>query len=183
LLDRINPTIEEITAAVEREARNRPEALRLMTHPGVGPITALAYVLIQLRRRFALVTSSNAFPHNFRIADGSGAVPLNPPKMSMSPLSEISAPTSAAEDLAEHHIEVIECSGAVTCKARAMHDGERFGLQVGELFQVLRGEWCVGNIIRKDARLKLLHRLMRAPHDIGRGERFDVAHVMEQVRT
>ena len=24
----------------------RPEALRLMTHPGVGPITALAYVLI-----------------------------------------------------------------------------------------------------------------------------------------
>src|ERR1700728_3607537 len=107
LLDRLNPTIEELTAAVEREARNRPEALRLMTHPGVGPITALAYVLIQLRRRFALVTSSNAFPHNFRIADGSGAVPLNPPKMSMSPLSEISAPTSAAEDLAEHHIEVI----------------------------------------------------------------------------
>jgi len=46
LLDRMNPTIEELTAAVEREARKRPEALRLMTHPGVGPITALAYVLI-----------------------------------------------------------------------------------------------------------------------------------------
>ena len=46
LLDRINPTIEELTAAVEREARNRPEAMRLMTHPGVGPLTALAYVLI-----------------------------------------------------------------------------------------------------------------------------------------
>ena len=28
-------TIEELTAAVEREARKRPEALRLMTHPGV----------------------------------------------------------------------------------------------------------------------------------------------------
>ena len=28
------------------EANKRPEALRLMTHPGVGPITALAYVLI-----------------------------------------------------------------------------------------------------------------------------------------
>jgi transposase len=46
LLDRMNPTIEELTAAIEREARKRPEALRLMTHPGVGPRTALAYVLI-----------------------------------------------------------------------------------------------------------------------------------------
>jgi transposase len=31
---------------VEREVRKRPEALRLMTHPGVGPLTALAFVLI-----------------------------------------------------------------------------------------------------------------------------------------
>src|SRR6202790_1263106 len=46
LLDRMNPTIEELTAAVEREAKRRPEVLRLMTHPGVGPITALAFVLI-----------------------------------------------------------------------------------------------------------------------------------------
>jgi len=42
----MNPTIAELTAAVEREARKRPEAVRLMTHPGVGPLTALAYVLI-----------------------------------------------------------------------------------------------------------------------------------------
>jgi transposase len=46
LLDRMNPTIEELTAAVEQEAQKRPEVLRLMTHPGVGPLTALAYVLI-----------------------------------------------------------------------------------------------------------------------------------------
>jgi Transposase IS116/IS110/IS902 family len=46
LLDRLNPTIVELTAAVEREAKKRPEVLRLMTHPGVGPLTALAYVLI-----------------------------------------------------------------------------------------------------------------------------------------
>ena len=46
LLDRMNPTFEELTAAVEREARKRPEVLRLMTHPGVGPLTALAFVLI-----------------------------------------------------------------------------------------------------------------------------------------
>ena len=46
LLDRLTPSIEELTAAAEREARKRPEVLRLMTHPGVGPLTALAYVLI-----------------------------------------------------------------------------------------------------------------------------------------
>jgi transposase len=46
LLDRMNPTIQELTAAVEQEASKRPEVLRLMTHPGVGPLTALAYVLI-----------------------------------------------------------------------------------------------------------------------------------------
>jgi len=46
LLDRLAPSIEELTAAVEREARKRPEVLRLMTHPGVGALTALAYVLI-----------------------------------------------------------------------------------------------------------------------------------------
>src|SRR5260370_23811375 len=63
-----------------------------------------------------------------------------------------------------------------------MHDGERSGLQVGELFQVLRGQWSVRDIFRKDARLIFLHRLMRAGHDIGSGERLDVAILMEQIR-
>jgi transposase len=46
LLDRMNPTIEELTRAIEQEAKKRPAVLRLMTHPGVGPLTALAFVLI-----------------------------------------------------------------------------------------------------------------------------------------
>jgi transposase len=46
LLDRMNPTIEELSAAVEQKAKRWPEVLRLMTHPGVGPLTALAFVLI-----------------------------------------------------------------------------------------------------------------------------------------
>jgi hypothetical protein len=46
LLDRMNPTIEELTAAAEQEARKRPEVLRLMTHPGVGPLTAVAYLRV-----------------------------------------------------------------------------------------------------------------------------------------
>src|SRR5260370_15049112 len=46
LLDRMNPTIEELTRTIEQEAKKWPEVLRLMIHPGVGPLTALAFVLI-----------------------------------------------------------------------------------------------------------------------------------------
>src|SRR6266851_2385467 len=60
LLDRMNSTIEELTAVVEREARKRPEVLRLMTHPGVGPLTALAHVLIIGTPTRLLVASRSA---------------------------------------------------------------------------------------------------------------------------
>ena len=46
VLDRVNPTIAELTQAIEQEAEKSPEAQRLMTHPGVGSLTALAFVLI-----------------------------------------------------------------------------------------------------------------------------------------
>jgi transposase len=46
LMDRLNPSIEQLSAAIELEAEKRPEVRRLMTHPGVGPLTALAFVLI-----------------------------------------------------------------------------------------------------------------------------------------
>ena len=46
LLDRLDPTIEDLTVAIEQEAKKRPEVLRLMTHPGVGPLTAMAFVLV-----------------------------------------------------------------------------------------------------------------------------------------
>jgi transposase len=46
VLDRINPTIAELTQAIEEEAGKCPQARRLMTHPGVGALTAVAFVLI-----------------------------------------------------------------------------------------------------------------------------------------
>jgi transposase len=46
MLDRMNPTIGELTQAIEQEAEKCPQAQRLMTHPGVGALTALAFVLI-----------------------------------------------------------------------------------------------------------------------------------------
>lgn len=46
LLDRFDPTIDELTEAIQQEAERVPEVQRLLTHPGVGPITALAFVLV-----------------------------------------------------------------------------------------------------------------------------------------
>jgi transposase len=45
LLDRLNPAIDELDRAVMQEARRREDVLRLMTHPGIGPVNALAFVL------------------------------------------------------------------------------------------------------------------------------------------
>src|SRR6202051_1403888 len=46
LLDRLTPTIAELTAAIEQEVEKCPGAQRLQTHPGVGALTALAFALI-----------------------------------------------------------------------------------------------------------------------------------------
>lgn len=44
-LDALEAEIRELDRRVEQEARQRPEAVRLMTHPGVGAVTGLAMVL------------------------------------------------------------------------------------------------------------------------------------------
>ena len=46
LLDRLDPNIDELSQAIQQEAEKVPEVKLLMTHPGVGPITALAFVLV-----------------------------------------------------------------------------------------------------------------------------------------
>ena len=45
MLDQLDPAIEELDQAVQREAESHADAARLMTYPGVGPVTALAFVL------------------------------------------------------------------------------------------------------------------------------------------
>src|SRR5579862_1511758 len=46
LLDQLTPKILELTRALEAEVEKRPVTRRLMTHPGVGPLTALAFELV-----------------------------------------------------------------------------------------------------------------------------------------
>jgi transposase len=68
LLDRLNPTIAELSQAVEREVEKCPEAQRLATHPGVGPLTAMAFVLI--------IGKAERFQCGKQVASYLGLVPL-----------------------------------------------------------------------------------------------------------
>jgi len=68
LLDRLNPTIAELSQAIEQEAEKRPAAQRLMTHPGVGALTALAFVLI--------IGDAQRFQCGKQVASYLGLVPL-----------------------------------------------------------------------------------------------------------
>jgi transposase len=46
LLDQLTPKIQELTRALEEEVEKRPVTRQLTTHPGVGPLTALAFELV-----------------------------------------------------------------------------------------------------------------------------------------
>src|SRR6478736_2178353 len=68
LLDRLNPTIAELSQAIEHEAEKFSEARWLMSHPGVGPLTALAFVLI--------IGEADRFQCGKQVASYLGLVPL-----------------------------------------------------------------------------------------------------------
>jgi len=68
LLDRLNPTIAELSQSVEQEVEKCPEAQRLATHPGVGPLTAMAFVLI--------IGKAERFQCGKQVASYLGLVPM-----------------------------------------------------------------------------------------------------------
>ena len=68
LLDRLNPTMAELTQAIEQEAEKCPPAQRLRTHPGVGALTALGFVLI--------IGEAERFSCGKQVASYLGLVPL-----------------------------------------------------------------------------------------------------------
>ena len=67
LLDQLDPKIAELTAALEREAQQRPEMVRLMSHPGAGPVTGLAYVLV--------IGTPDRFPCGKKLGSYTGLIP------------------------------------------------------------------------------------------------------------
>ena len=45
MLDELDRCLQQLDGAVQQQAEQNAEAVRLMTHPGVGPVTSLAFVL------------------------------------------------------------------------------------------------------------------------------------------
>ena len=68
LVDSLTPTIAELSHAIEQEVEKCPAAQRLRTHPGVGSLTALAFVLI--------IGEVNRFRCGKQVASYMGLVPL-----------------------------------------------------------------------------------------------------------
>lgn len=67
LLDQLGESILALDGAVAEEAWARPAVRRLMTHPGVGPVTALAFVLT--------VGPVERFPRGKQVASYFGLIP------------------------------------------------------------------------------------------------------------
>ena len=67
LLDQLTPKIQELTRTIEDEVEKRPVTRRLMTHPGVGPLTALAFELV--------IGTPERFPCGKQVASYVGLVP------------------------------------------------------------------------------------------------------------
>jgi len=67
LLDGMQPGILELDRDVAEQAAARPEVRRLMTHPGVGPVTALAFVLT--------MGPASRFPRGKQVGSYLGLIP------------------------------------------------------------------------------------------------------------
>ncbi len=67
MLDRLEAQVAELDQAVRAEAERRPEVRLLMTHPGVGPVVGLAYVLT--------IGPASRFPRGKQVASYLGLIP------------------------------------------------------------------------------------------------------------
>ncbi len=68
LLGQLNQRIEPLDRAMQQEAKRRPEVQLLMTHPGVGPVVAMAFVLT--------LCDPHRFQSSKQVAAYLGLVPL-----------------------------------------------------------------------------------------------------------
>jgi len=66
-LDEMDGQIAELDKMVRQEAEARAEVVRLMSHPGVGPVTALAFVLT--------IGDAGRFRHACQVASYLGLIP------------------------------------------------------------------------------------------------------------
>jgi transposase len=82
LLGELNKHVEELDVAVKQAAEQHPQARLLMTQPGVGPITSLAFVLT--------IGDVGRFKHSNQVASYLGLIPREHSSGGMQRLGSIS---------------------------------------------------------------------------------------------
>jgi transposase len=102
LLSDLQQRTVPLDVAVEQEAQQRPEVVRLMSHPGVGPITALTFVLT--------IGEPTRFECSKQVASYLGLIP-----------SEDSSGASSAWDTSAS--KAMRCCGACWWRRRTVQYG------------------------------------------------------------
>src|SRR5947199_3656773 len=91
LLDQLDPAIAELDRAVLEEAKRREDTVLLMTHPGIGPVTSLAFVLT--------IGPVTRFPRSRKIASYLG---LNPSEESSGGRRRLGAISKQGNSMMRH---------------------------------------------------------------------------------
>jgi transposase len=106
LLDQLEVPIEELDRAVLEEAKRREDAALLMTHPGIGPVTSLAFVLtIGPITRFACSKKISSY------------LGLNPSEYSSGGRRRTAA-VGSHQQAGQHHSPLVADRSCSSCRAQ-----------------------------------------------------------------
>ncbi len=150
LLDGLNPTIAELRQAIEQEVEKCPEAQRLRTHPGVGPLTALAFVLI--------IGRADRFQCGKQIASYLGLVPLEDSSGSRRRLGHITKQGSSMLRFLLVEAAQVTARSLPEWRSQYLHLTLRRGRKIAKvamarklavrLYWMMRKEWDFGKLTK-----------------------------------
>src|SRR5438477_6360908 len=150
LLDRLNPTITELTQAIEQEVEKCSEAQRLMTHPGVGALTALAFVLI--------IGKADRFQCGKQIASYLGLVPLEKSSGNQRRLGHITKQGSSLLRFLLVEAAQVTARSLPAWRSKYYHLSMRRGRKIAKvamarklavrLYWMMRKEWDYGQLTK-----------------------------------
>jgi transposase len=150
LLDGLNPTIAALTQAIEQEVEKCPEAQRLKTHPGVGPLTALAFVLI--------IGKADRFQCGKQIASYLGLVPLEDSSGSRRRLGHITKQGNALLRFLLVEAAQVTARSLPEWRSKYVHLTMRRGRKIAKvamarklavrLYWMMRKEWDYGKLTK-----------------------------------
>ncbi len=117
MFDELAAATAQLDLAVEQAAKNQPLAVRLMTHPGVGPVTSLAFVLIigpverfQRSKQVVSYLGLNPQEHSSGGKQRLGAISKQGNPMMRSLLVEAGSHSGALRSRTETHVSTFEVS-------------------------------------------------------------------------